>query len=188
MKEINIIDIDNEIVESKILLIRGQKVMIDRDLAVLYGVPTSRLNEQVKRNVKRFPNDFMFQLTKMEADILMSQFAISSKKNSEKKLNKLSQNATSRWGGTRKLPYVFTEQGVAMLSSVLNSERAILVNIAIMRTFVNIRKFISTYEGLAMKIAELEKKYDKKIWKIFEILDKLTKTENKERQEIGFKG
>jgi len=101
--------------------------LVDSDLARLYGVPTSRLNEQVKRNIKRFPNDFMFQLTKMEADILMSQFAISSKKNGESKLNKLSQNETSKWGGTRKLPYVFTEQGVAMLSTVLNSERAILV-------------------------------------------------------------
>ena len=186
MQEVEIID--DEMVENKIFMIRGQKVLVDSDLARLYGAPTSRLNEQVKRNIKRFPNDFMFQPTKMEADILMSQFAISSKKNGESKLNKLSQNATSRWGGTRKLPYVFTEQGVAMLSTVLNSERAILVNIAIMRTFVNIRKFVSTYEGLAMKIAELEKKYDKKIGKIFEILRQLTKPENNKKEEIGFKG
>ena len=186
MQEVEIID--DEMVENKIFMIRGQKVLVDSDLARLYGAPTSRLNEQVKRNIKRFPNDFMFQPTKMEADILMSQFAISSKKNGESKLNKLSQNVISRWGGTRKLPYVFTEQGVAMLSTVLNSERAILVNIAIMRTFVNIRKFVSTYEGLAMKIAELEKKYDKKIGKIFEILRQLTKPENNKKEEIGFKG
>jgi len=162
--------------------------MIDRDLAALYGVPTSRLNEQVKRNIKRFPVDFMFQLTKTEADVLMSQFAISNNKNSKSKLNKMLQNATSKRGGTRKLPYVFTEQGVAMLSSVLNSEKAILVNIAIMRTFVNIRKFVSSYEGLTIKIAELEKKYDKKIGRVFEILDRLTKTEDKNKLEIGFKG
>lgn len=162
--------------------------MIDRDLARLYGVPTKRLNEQVKRNIRRFPDDFMFQLTKEEHDILRSQFATSNEVNRERKPNNRSQIATSNRGGRRYPPYVFTEQGVAMLSSVLDSERAILVNIAIMRTFVNIRKFVSTYEGLAMKIAELEKKYDKKIGRIFEILDKLTKTENKEKREIGFKG
>lgn len=168
MKEINILD--NDIVESKIIFIRGQKVMVDSDLAQLYHVETRVLNQAVKRNIKRFPPDFMFTLIRDEI-MNLSQFMISLKK------IKHSPNVN-----------VFTEQGVAMLSTVLNSERAILVNIAIMRTFVNIRKFISTYEGLAMKIAELEKKYDKKIWKIFEILDKLTKIEYKEKQEIGFKG
>ncbi len=166
----NLIPIDK--IESKILYLRGQKVMIDYDLAVLYGVPVKRLNEQVKRNKERFPDDFMFQLTKMEADILKSQFA------------------TSSWGGARKLPYAFTEQGVAMLSSVLKSKRAVEVNIAIMRIFVNIRKFISSYEGLAMKIAELEKKYDMKIVKIMDIIDQLIKN-NKEngkaKNEIGFR-
>jgi hypothetical protein len=107
-----------EVVERRILVIRGQKVMLDRDLAGLYGVPVKRLNEQVKRNLKRFPGDFMFLLTRQEV------------------MNLKSQIATSSWGGTRKLPYAFTEQGVAMLSSVLNSERAIQVNIAIMRAFV----------------------------------------------------
>ena len=159
-------------IENKILLIRGQKVMLDRDLAMLYGVPTKRLNEQVRRNIKRFPADFMFILTKEEFDILRSHFA------------------TSKRGGQRYLPYVFTEQGVAMLSSVLKSEKAIEVNIAIMRVFVNIRKFVSSYEGLAMKIAELEKKYDKKIYKIFKVLDYLIKgseDEKKNKKEIGFK-
>lgn len=166
----NIIPIDK--IESKILLIRGQKVMLDRDLAMLYGVPTKRLNEQVKRNIKRFPEDFMFQLNKKEFEILRSHFA------------------TSSWGGQRYLPYVFTEQGIAMLSSVLQSEKAIEVNIAIMRIFVNIRKFVSSYEGLARKIAELEKKYDKKIYEIFKILDYLIKGDEKEgknKKEIGFK-
>src|SRR5258708_24226461 len=111
--------VPDEVVMSKILLIRGKKVMIDRDLAELYGVPTFRLNEQVKRNRKRFPEDFMFQLTGAEATALTSQVAMSN---------------TGR-GGRRTLPYAFTEQGVAMLSSVLNSERAIEVNIAIMRAF-----------------------------------------------------
>ncbi len=108
-----------QLIERRIYLIRGQKVMIDEDLAELYGVPTKRLNEQVSRNSKRFPEDFMFRLTNDEAENLRSQFATS----------------RSKHGGRRTLPYVFTEQGVAMLSSVLNSERAIEVNIAIMRAF-----------------------------------------------------
>ncbi|MEA3463812.1 MAG: ORF6N domain-containing protein [Patescibacteria group bacterium] len=160
-----------DIIESKIFLIRGKKVMLDRDLANLYGVTTGRLNEQVRRNIDRFPDDFMFQLSKEEFDILISQIA------------------TSSWGGIRKLPLVFAEQGVAMLSSVLKSKKAIKVNIAIMRVFVNIRKFVSSYEGLAMKIAELEKKYDKKIGKIFTVLDYLIKgseEEKKKKNEIGF--
>ncbi|KKS34557.1 MAG: hypothetical protein UU95_C0011G0015 [Parcubacteria group bacterium GW2011_GWC2_42_12] len=156
--------IPGERTENKILLMRGLKVMLDRDLAELYGVETKVLNQAVKRNRKRFPDDFMFQLSKAETDVLVTNCDSSS------------------------LPYVFTEQGVAMLSSILNSERAILVNVAIMRTFVNIRKFVSTYEGLAMKIAELEKKYDKKIGKIFETLDKFNKTEDKNKREIGFRG
>lgn len=180
--------IDNETIESKILFIRGQKVMLDRDLARLYGVETRAIIQAVKRNKKRFPDDFMFQLTNEENVILRSHIVISNGKNSENKPSLKSQFVISKRGGIRYLPYVFTEQGVAMLSSVLNSERAILVNIAIMRTFVNIRKFVSSYEGLAMKIAELEKKYDKKIIEIFDTLDKLTKTENKERREIGFEG
>ena len=119
--------IPQEVVERKVYLIRGQKVMLDSDLATLYGVPTKRLNEQVKRNRKRFPADFMFQLTAQETETLRSQFATSKDKR----------------GGRRTRPYVFTEQGVAMLSSVLNSERAIQVNIAIMRAFVRLREILA---------------------------------------------
>ena len=158
-------------VENKILPIRGQRVMIDRDLAALYGVVTKVLNQAVKRNKKRFPADFMFQLNKIETNALVTNCD---------RFKALKHSSS--------LPYAFTEQGVAMLSTVLNSERAILVNIAIMRTFVNIRKFISTYEGLAMKIAELEKKYDKKIGEIFVVLGKLNNAENNKKEEIGFKG
>ena len=140
--------------------------MLDRDLAELYGVSTKRLVEQVKRNIKRFPVDFMFQLTKEEFKNLRSHFGIPILR---------SQNATSRWGGRRYLPYVFTEQGVAMLSSVLNSERAILVNIGIMRIFVNIRKLVSTNKGILSKLNQLENKvqsHDKKIRTIFEVIHK----------------
>lgn len=168
MQEIKLLD--DEIIENKILLIRGQKIMIDRDLAMLYGVQTKVLNQAVKRNKKRFPDDFMLQLNKIETDVLVTNCD---------RFKTLKHSSS--------LPYAFTEQGVAMLSTVLNSERAILVNIAIMRTFVNIRKFISTYEGLAMKIAELEKKYDKKIGRIFDILNKLRRPEDDKKEEIGFK-
>ena len=133
--------IPQEVVENKIYLIRGQKVMLDRDLANLYGVPVKRLNEQVKRNINRFPCDFMLVLTKQEV------------------MNLRSQIATSRWGGERYLPYAFTEQGVAMLSSVLHSERAIEVNITIMRAFVRSREILLTHKDLAAKIAALELKY-----------------------------
>lgn len=186
--EVNIKIVDNEIIESKILLIRGRKVMLDRDLARFYGVETRVLVQAVKRNKNRFPNDFMFQLSKLETSILISQFVISSYENSEDKLSLRSQSVISNRGGRRYLPYVFTEQGVAMLSSVLKSEKAILVNIAIMRFFVNYRKYVSSYEGLAMKIAELEKKYDKKIVDIFKILDEMKKVDNNKKIEIGFKG
>ena len=123
--------IPQEIIERKIYLVRGRKVILDSELAKLYGVPTKRLKEQVKRNIKRFPEDFMLELTMEEFEILRSQFA------------------TSRWGGERYLPYAFTEQGVAMLSSVLNSERAIEVNIAIMRAFVRLREIVLTHKDLA---------------------------------------
>jgi hypothetical protein len=150
--------ISAEVVVTKILFIRGKKVMWDRDLAALYGVSTMRLNEQVKRNKDRFPDDFMFQLTKEEARNLISHFAISS------------------WGGRRKLPYVFTEQGVAMLSSVLHSKRAIQVNIAIMRAFVKLREVLLTHKELAKKLEELERKYqlhETDIQAIFEVIKRL---------------
>ena len=129
-----------ELIERRIYLIRSQKVMLDCDLAELYQVPTFRLNEAVKRNRNRFPEDFMFQLTEEEAQSLTSQFAMSK---------------TGR-GGRRTLPYAFTEQGVAMLSSVLNSDRAVMVNIAIMRAFVKMRELLATHKDLADKIAKLE--------------------------------
>ena len=145
--------------------------MLDEDLANLYNVPTWRLNEQVKRNLKRFPRDFMFQLSKKESLILRSQFAISSH------------------GGRRYLSYAFTEQGVAMLSSVLNSERAIQVNIQIMRTFTRLRKMILTHKNLASKLAQLEKKiknHDEEIQSIFEAIRQLMLPSAKPKRRIGF--
>ena len=136
--------ISTERIERSILLIRSHKVILDSDLAELYGVTTKRLNEQVKRNRARFPDDFMFQFTVSETEILRSQIATS-------KMGR---------GGRRYLPYAFTEQGVAMLSSVLNSERAIKVNIEIMRTFVRLRRMLASHSELARKLDALEKKYD----------------------------
>jgi hypothetical protein len=147
-----------EVIERRIYLIRAHKVILDRDLAELYEVPTFRLNEAVKRNRQRFPDDFMFQLTKEEAEFLTSQFAMSKPGR----------------GGRRTLPYVFTEQGVAMLSSVLNSERAIEVNIVIMRTFVRLRSILATHKNLAAKLEALEKKYDQRFRVVFDILRQLT--------------
>lgn len=127
-------------IETLIYFVRGQKVMLDQDLALLYGVETKRLNEQVKRNHNRFPEDFMFQLNKEELENLRSQFATSS----------------SGYGGRRHFPFVFTENGVAMLSSVLNSERAIEVNIAIMRTFTKLRSFLAMDTDLNVRMDKLE--------------------------------
>lgn len=125
-------------IQPMIKVIRGQQVMLDSDLSALYGVETRRLNEQVKRNIERFPDDFMFQLRKEELDNLMSQ------------------NATSNWGGTRKLPYAFTEQGIAMLSSVLKSQTAVEVNIRIMRAFITMRRFIATNAQLFQRLETIE--------------------------------
>ena len=172
--------IPQEVVEKKIYLIRGHKVMMDSDLAVLYGVRTKNLNKATKRNMERFPKDFMFQLTHDEVGSLRFQFG------------------TSSYGGRRYLPYVFTEQGVAMLSSVLNSKRAIQVNIASMRAFVRLREILLTHKNLAAKIASLELKYknhdmrlseyDKHIMAIFEAIKKLmAPTPEKPRRIIGFK-
>ena len=145
--------------------------MLDRDLAKLYKVPTGRLNEQVKRNIRRFPEDFMFRLTKEEFKNLKSQFAISS------------------WGGIRKLPYTFTEQGVAMLSSVLHSERAIQVNIIIMRVFVKLKQILSTHKELNYKLEQLERKiekHDEEIRAIFEAIRQLISVPEKPKRRIGF--
>ncbi|MFQ5754088.1 MAG: ORF6N domain-containing protein [bacterium] len=148
-----------DIIEKKIFLIRGLNVMLDRELAELYGVETRALIQAVKRNRERFPSDFMFQLTKEEFEILRSQIV------------------TSSWGGRRYLPHAFTEQGVAMLSSVLHSKRAIQVNIAIMRVFVNIRRLVSANRIMLAKLNRLEDKvqlHDKKIRTIFEVIHKQT--------------
>jgi hypothetical protein len=163
-----------QLIERRIYLIRGQKVMIDEDLAELYGEPTKRFNQQVRRNPKRFPKDFMFQLTKAEAETLRSQFATSK---------------TGR-GGRRYLPYAFTEQGVAMLSSVLTSERAIEVNIAIMRTFVKLRQMLESNEELNRKFAAVIRKlatHDKYFKVVFDELKKLTEPPTPLQRQIGFK-
>jgi phage regulator Rha-like protein len=161
-----------EHIEQNILLIRGHRVMLDTDLAILYGVPTKRLNEQVRRNKKRFPSDFMFQLTAEEVDRLRSQFA----------------TLKAGRGQHRKYrPYAFTEQGVAMLSSVLHSERAIQVNIAIMRAFVQLREMIGSNKGLARRLNELEKKYDSQFRVVFEAIRKLMAEPDPKVKRIGFK-
>lgn len=177
-----------ELIERRIYLIRGHKVMIDVDLAELYELPTKRFNQQVRRNLKRFPADFMFQLTKTETEALRSQFAIS--KTSQGGLR--SQFATSKTGrgGRRYLPYAFTEQGVAMLSSVLNSERAIEVNIAIMRAFVKLREMLESNEELNRKFAAVIRKlatHDKYFTVVFDELKKLNEQPTRPRKQIGFK-
>jgi ORF6N domain-containing protein len=158
-------------IERRIYLIRKQKVLLDSDLAELYGVSVGRLNEAVKRNSTRFPEDFMFQLSREEFGNLKSQIAI----------------ASTGWGGRRTPPYAFTEQGVAMLSSVLNSERAIQVNVAIMRTFVNLRELLATHKDLAEKLDVLEKKYDRQFKIVFDAIRQLMKPEDPPKQQrIGF--
>ncbi|KKT42121.1 MAG: KilA-N, DNA-binding domain protein [Candidatus Giovannonibacteria bacterium GW2011_GWA2_44_13b] len=166
-----IITIPSERIISRIFLIRGRKVMIDRDLAELYEVETRALNQAVKRNIARFPLDFMFQLNKQEAGIWRSQFVI----------------LKNRRGQHRKyLPYVFTVQGVAMLSSVLNSKRAIQVNIQIIRTFTQLGELLTTNKNLRIKIENMEKKYDTKLKQVFDVLKQLLIQESKPKGQIGF--
>ena len=157
-------------VERRILLIRGQKVMLDADLAELYGVPTKSLNLAVKRNDERFPEDFMFQLTGDEAAGLRFHF----------------ETSKSGRGGRRYRPYAFTEQGVAMLSSVLRSLRAVQVNIAIMRTFVRLREMLLSHADLARKLAALENKYDAQFKVVFDAIRELMQPSTPPRREIGF--
>ena len=161
-------------IQNMIFVIRGQKVMLDSDLAKLYGVETRRLNEQVRRNIDRFPSDFMFKLTKTEFEILKSQFATSS----------------SDWGGKRKQPLVFTENGVAMLSSVLNSKQAIKVNISIMRIFTKLRAFHLMEQELVNRMDHMEKSTDKIFRIVFERLDELETglpSLSVKRRKIGLK-
>ena len=161
-----------EMIEKKILLIRGEKVMLDAALAELYGVATKVLLQSVKRNIKRFPSDFMFQLNYQEVAALRSQIVTSK---------------TGR-GGRRHQPYVFTEQGVAMLSSVLNSERAVKVNIEIMRSFVRLRQMLSSNAELARKLDALEKKYDEQFKVVFDAIRELmTPPTSVKKGKIGFR-
>ena len=159
-----------ERIERSILLIRGHKVMLDADLAELYGVETRALLQAVSRNQKRFPEDFMFQMSKEEYKLLRSQIVISKKGR----------------GGRRYLPYVFTEQGVAMLSSVLRSERAVQVNIEIMRAFARLRRMLASNEDLARKLAALEKKYDSQFRVVFEAIRELMAPPDPKKRKIGF--
>jgi hypothetical protein len=155
-------------IESQIYLIRGLKVMLDHDLAELYQIPTKHLKQQVKRNSERFPSDFMFPLTNQELAILRSQFV------------------TSRldWGGTRYAPMAFTEQGIAMLSSVLHSDRAIEVNIAIMRAFVKMRQSLSLHKDLEKKLNEMESRYEGKFKVVFDAIKELMSTHSVPRKRV----
>jgi len=170
-----------ESIESKIFVTRGHRVMLDEDLAVLYEVEIKALNQAVKRNLERFPDDFMFQLTADEFADLKSQTGNSS-------LRSQTVTLKSGRGQHRKyLPYAFTEQGVAMLSSVLRSERAIHVNIEIMRTFVRLRQMLSSNTELSRKLVALEKKYDARFKAVFEAIhDLMSPPESKKKRPIGF--
>jgi len=171
-KTSNTLIISDESVMNKIYLIRGKKVMLDEDLAILYQVETRRLNEQVKRNANRFPPDFMFQLTEDEFENLKSQFA------------------TSRWGGRRKLPMAFTEQGVSMLSGVLNSDIAIQVHIQIIRVFAKMRELLLTHKEILLQLEKIEKKlagHDEDIALIFQYLKELLNPVQPPRKRIGFR-
>jgi len=162
----------SERIEQTILLLRGHKIILDRDLAAMYGVSTRDLNRAVSRNLDRFPDDFMLQLTRSEFNDLKFQFG------------------TSSWGGTRKLPRAFTEQGIAMLSSVLRSKRAIHVNIAIMRAFVKLREFAASHKNFAAKLEQLERKvggHDGQIRTLFDAIRQLMEPPTPKSRRIGFK-
>ena len=158
-------------ISTKIFRIREQNVMLDSDLATLYDVETKRINEQVKRNTSRFPSDFMFQLTENEFEILKSQ------------------NATSSWGGRRKLPFAFTEHGVLMLSSVLTSERAVAVNIQIMRVYIELREIMRNDLDLRVRVKEIEhslQHQNERIMSIFDYLQQMVEQETKPRPKLGY--
>lgn len=172
--------------ERHILLIRSQKVMLDADLAQLYGVETRVLNQAVKRNIDRFPEDFMFQLTEHEAEVLNRTRPLSLKPGSDLNSSQIVMSSRKH-RGKAYLPYAFTEHGVAMLSSVLRSDRAVQVNIAIMRAFVRLRQMLSSNEDLARKLIEMEKKYDADFKIVFDALRQLMgPPPAKPRSEIGF--
>jgi len=160
-----------ELIENKIYLIRGQKVMLDRDLAALYRVETKALKQAVKRNLKRFPEDFMFVLSQEESNFLRSQIVTSK---------------IERRGGTQYAPMAFTEQGVAMLSTVLNSERAIAVNIQIMRAFVRLRQMLIDSKELRCELDELKHQTNDRFQIVFEALDQLLAVQDQPKRKIGF--
>jgi len=172
MPEDRSMPLPEERIERAILMIRGEKVLLDADLAALYGVATRVLIQAVKRNAERFPPDFMFQLTKEEFDLLRSQFVTS--------------KIGDPRGGRRYPPYAFTEQGVAMLSSVLHSPRAIAVNIEIMRTFIRLRRILASHADLARKLEALEKKYDVQFKVVFDAIRQLMAPPEPKRRRIGF--
>ncbi len=157
------------IIKKKIFEIRGHRVMLDRDLAEMYSVETRVLVQAVKRNINRFPEDFMFQITKREFQILISQ------------------TVTSSWGGTRKLPFAFTEHGVAMLSSVLKSNRAVEVNLSVIRAFIVMRQLATNHEDILKKIKELEEKYDKNFDEIYEALNSLINPPKSKHKKMGYR-
>jgi phage regulator Rha-like protein len=161
--------ITQEIIQSKIFLIRGKKVMLDKDLAELYGVTTYDLKRAVRRNQSRFPADFMFELTQQEYSALRRHFG-----------------ALKRGAHSKYLPYAFTEHGILMLSSVLNSERAIQVNIQIMKTFTKLRELMIEHRELKQKIEEMEKKYDGQFRVVFKAIKQLVQTPQNPRRQIGF--
>lgn len=165
-----LISMPEEIIARRVLLIRNRKVILDRDLADLYGVQTRELKQAVRRNKDRFPVDFMFELNKKEFTDWRSQIVIS-------KGDKM---------GLRYAPMAFTEQGVAMLSSVLKSKKAVLVNVQIIRTFVKLRELLSTNEELRKKVETMERKYDKKLRVVFDVIKQLLKEEEKPKIQIGF--
>jgi len=158
-----------ELITEKIFLVRGKKVMLDRDLAMLYEVETKALKQAVRRNAERFPEDFMFVLSNQEFKNLRSQIV------------------TSSYGGTRYVPMAFTEQGIAMLSSILRSKRAIQVNIQIMRTFANLRKMLVDHKALREKIEAMEARYDRQFQIVFDAIKQLITVEEKPKKEIGFR-
>lgn len=166
-----LVNIPPERIEKSILVIRGEKVILDSDLAVLYGVTTTRLNEQVKRNGERFPAEFAFRLTKQEFTHLMSQSAISS----------------SKHGGRRKLPYVFTEHGAIMAANVLSSKRAVEASVQVVRAFVRLRQMLASNAELALKLDELERKYDHQFKIVFDAIRELMTPPGAKSKPIGFR-
>ena len=185
---------NNKDIQSRIYTIRNVQVMLDSDLAKLYGVETKVLNQAVKRNAERFPPEFSFQLTAKDANLLRSQPVTLINENSlrfqsgtsKHESNLKSQFVTSSWGGVRKQPHVFTEHCILMLSSVLNSDRAIQVNIHIMRTFTKLRQMLSTHEELKTKIESIEKKYDSQFRIVFDAIKELITEDLKPEKKIGF--